>query len=355
MIDISTGTKYYFQPKRGPVINKWKQFRGLAKKQISPEAQLKLEWIIFYHTIGKRKVVPSAKHFGIAPKTLHKWLGRFDEKNLTSLEEHSRSPEHTRVWMVTEKQEANVIALRKTHLTLGKKKLQVLYQKAYGETLSTWRIERVIRKYELYPKRKKHAWYLEKRSKNKEKLRIHRVKEYLKKNKQFGLLWHIDCVIVWWYNRRRVIFTAMDDATKIAYARCYPSNLSSHAEDFLKRLSFVADGCITTIHTDNGLEFAGLFQKACEKNGIQQIYSRAYTPKDNASLERFNRTIQEEWLETSVVGLDVPIDANKDLTDWLIYYNATRPHQALDYKTPLEYAHNYFFKLLPMWPASTKR
>jgi putative transposase len=256
--------------------------------------------------------------------------------------------------MVTEKEEVNIIALRKIHMQLGKKKLQVLYHKAYGEIISTWKIERVIRKHELYPQKKKHAWFVQQRGRNKEKLRIHKVKKQLQKVKQFGLLWHIDCVIVWWYGRRRVIFTAMDDTTKIAYARCYTSNLSLHAEDFLKRLSFVADGAITAIHTDNGLEFAGLFQQSCEKYGIQQIYSRAYTPKDNASLERFNRTIQEEWLETSAVGLDEIIDANRDLTTWLIYYNATRPHQALDYKTPLEYAHYHFFKVLPMWPASTR-
>lgn len=348
-----TQSPYYFRPKRVKVINKWHLFRSVAKQQISPVAQLKLEWIIFYNTLGKKKVVPTARHFGIAPKTLHKWLKRFDQKNLASLEEHNRAPKHTRSWMVTEKQEAQIMALRKEHMQMGKKKQQILYQKIYGETISTWKIERVIRKHELYPQKKKHAWFVSKRGRNKEKLRIHKVKEHLQTVKQFGLLWHIDCVIVWWYQNRRVIFTAMDDTTKIAYAHCYTSNLSSHAEDFLKRLSYVAEGKITAIHTDNGSEFAGLFEKACTKHNIQQIYSRARTPKDNASLERFNRTIQEEWLETSAVGLDEISEANIDLTKWLIYYNATRPHQALDYKTPLEYAHNQFFKVLPMWPAST--
>ena len=325
----------------------------MGKEQLSPTAQLKLEWIIFFYTIGRTKVVPTARHFGIAPKTLHKWLKRFDEKKLISLEEQSRAPTHTRKWMVSPEEEKQIKELRKKYLKLGKKKLQALYQTAYGQRISTWKIERVIRKHNLYPERKKHTWYLEKRSKNKHKLRIHKVKEQLKQIKQFGTLWHIDCVIVWWYSNRRVIFTALDETTKIAYAHCYQSNLSLHAEDFLKRLSIVAEGKITTIHTDNGSEFAGLFQEACEKNNITQIYSRARTPKDNATLERFNRPIQEEWLEQSVVGLDDISEANKDLTDWLLYYNAVRPHQALDYQTPLDYAHNHFFKLLPMWPAST--
>jgi putative transposase len=344
---------YYFLPKRQAAINKWKLFRQLGKEQLSPQAQLKLEWIIFYHTIARRKVVPTARHFGIAPKTLHKWLKRFDEKNLLSLEEASRAPQHVRKWMVTGEEEVAIKKLRRENMMLGKRKLKVLYQETFGKQISTWKIERVIRKHELYPERRSHAWHVEKRSRNKEKVRIHKLKEKLKSVKQFSFLWHIDCVIVWWYGRRRVIITALEDTTKIAYAHCYANNTSQTAADFLRRLLIVADTKITAIHTDNGSEFAGLFQEACERLQIQQVYSRARTPKDNAALERFNRTIQEEWLEQSVIGLDELYSANQDLTEWLIHYNAQRPHQALDYKTPLQYAHDHFFKLLPMWPAST--
>lgn len=54
----------------------------------------------------------------------------------------------------------------------------------------------------------------------------------------------------------------------------------------------------------------------------------------------------------SEVGLDEVDEANLDLTDWLIEYNNHRPHEALDYRTPLAYA--YEEKVLPMTPASTK-
>jgi len=116
----------------------------------------------------------------------------------------------------------------------------------------------------------------------------------------------------------------------------------------------LSDGTISQIHSDNGSEFAGSFQTACEKLQIRQIYSRAYTPKDNALLERFNRTIQEEWLAISFQGLDDIQTANSDLTEWLIHYNNVRPHQALDYLTPLQYAQENFFKVLPMWSAGIK-
>ncbi len=45
-------------------------------------------------------------------------------------------------------------------------------------------------------------------------------------------------------------------------------------------------------------------------------------------------------------------EANKRLTEWLIFYNLQKPHQALKYKTPIEwYNDNYkLMKVLLMYP-----
>ena len=344
---------YFFPAKPIDIPEKWTLLRSVAKDTLSSKAQEKLEWIIFYNTIAKKSALYTASYFGINPKTLHKWKKRFDEKNLRVLEEQSRRPQKTRGWMVTGEEEANIIDLRKRNLELGKKKLQVLYKKEYGEYISTWKIERVVRKHNLYPDPVKHQYQTEKRKKLKPKIRIHAVKEQLKQIKEFGFLWHIDAIIIWWYGQRRIIFTAIEEITKIAFARIYKTNTSGYAEDFLKRLMYLTEGKINIMHQDNGSEFKGAFERACETLGILQIYSRPHTPKDNPALEKFNDTIQREWLALSAVGLDDISEANKDLTNWLIKYNSYRPHQALDYKTPLEYAQENFFKVLPMWSART--
>ena len=345
--------RYGIIPKEVCVPNHWTFIRSMGKELLSEKAQLKLEWIIFYNTIGRGKVVPTARHFGIAPKTLHKWLKRFDERNLTTLEEHKRTPKTVRTWMVTSTEEKRIKDLRREHLKLGKRKLKRLYYEQYQESISTWKIERVIRYHNLYPKKSMHKYLVEKRARNKAKVRIHTIKDTVKDIGQFGFLWHIDAVIIWWYGVRKVIFTAIEQHTRIAYAQVYKSNTSSFAEDFLRKLNYVTGEKIRIMHSDNGSEFQGAFQKACQTLGILQVYSRAYTPKDNAVLERFNRTIQEEWLEQSEVGLDDIKEANNDLLTWLIHYNSVRPHQALDYQTPLKYAQDNFFKVLPMWSAST--
>ncbi len=182
---------YFFPTKPIEIPEKWTLLRSVAKDELSLKAQEKLEWIIFYHTIGKKNVLYASSYFGINPKTLHKWLKRFDEKTLSSLEEQSRRLQKLRGWMVTKEEEANIKDLRKKNMEFGKQKLKVLYKREYGKHISTWRIERVIRKHNLYPDPIKHDYQVEKRKNFKAKIRINTVKEQLKQIKEFGFLWHI--------------------------------------------------------------------------------------------------------------------------------------------------------------------
>lgn len=349
----SVNLAYFKVQKKVTIPDKWVLLRRLGREKLSLSAQLKLEWIIFYSTVGKVNAKLTAAHFGISRKTLHKWLGRFDETNLKTLEESSRAPKKVRDWMVTLKEEERIIALRKRNMEFGKKKLKRIYSRDYKENISTWKIERVVRKHNLYPDPVKHDKQVEKRAQSKPKIRIHEIKDQIKQIKEFGFLWHIDAIIIWWYGQRRIVFTALEEITKIAFARVYQTNSSGYAEDFLKRLMYLVDGRVDIMHQDNGAEFKGDFERACEKLNILQVYSRPYTPKDNPALERFNRTVQDEWLDFSEVGLDDILEANLDLTTWLVKYNSYRPHEALDLDTPLEYAHKHFFNVLPMWPAYT--
>jgi len=341
--------------KRKPIVpkNGWNYYRSRGKKILTVEAQLKLEWMIFYNTVGKMSATKTATHFGLSRKTFHKWLKRFGEGNIATLEELKRIPTTKRQWMVTGEEETNIISLRKKNMEYGKKKIQALYLREYKKTISTWKIERVIRRYNLFPEKDKHRYKVEKRGRQRTKVRIHTLKEQLKQNTEFGFLWHIDTVVIWWYGTRRTILTAIEDKTKIAFARVYKTNTTSYTKDFLERLMYLVEGKVSVMHSDNGSEFQGLFEQTCKDLSISQIYSRPHTPKDNPALERFNNTIQYEWLKYSEVGLEDITEANQDLTTWLIKYNNYRPHASLDYKTPLDYAYEQYFKVLPMWPAHT--
>jgi hypothetical protein len=61
------------------------------------------------------------------------------------------------------------------------------------------------------------------------------------------------------------------------------------------------------------------------------------TPKMNAHVERFNRTIQEEFIDYHEELLLIPDQFNRQLIPWLIWYNAERPHWALQLNSSLQF------------------
>ncbi|MFZ1075206.1 MAG: integrase core domain-containing protein, partial [Minisyncoccia bacterium] len=61
-------------------------------------------------------------------------------------------------------------------------------------------------------------------------------------------------------------------------------------------------------------------------------------PKMNAHVERFNRTVSEDFIMLNRGLLRDDIHSfNLKLVDWLIWYNTKRPHQSLGMVSPLRY------------------
>ena len=340
---------YYFHEKTTPVINRWQMLRSVGKDTLSLKAQLKLEWIIFYQTIGKGNAVKTADHFGINPKTLHKWKKRFNERDLSTLEEKSKAPFKTRARDISSLQRLRIRELRKKHLRWGKLKLRKRYVEVYGEYISSWKFQVVIEEEHLYFDKAKHNKQQKKReqAQKQPKKRIHTLLKEMKTN----FLWHVDTVVFTLpRGGYRYLLTAIDDYSKLSYARLYTTHSSKQAADFLRKLHYLTEGEIINLHHDNGSEFRKDFEKACRDLSLPQWYSRVRTPKDNAVLERFNRTIQEEFVEMIDIGLEDIREFNQRLTEWLIEYNSIRPHQALDYQTPLGYIDS---QVLPMSSSRT--
>ncbi len=313
--------------------------------ELSKSARRRLKWLAHYH--ASRNAAKTCRYFGIAPKTFYKWVKRYNPDNLSSLEEHSRRPKTTRDWQVTREEERRIQALRVRYIRYGKMKLRVIYRQTYNEPISSWKIQRVIQKHRLYynPKRnlltqaKKHRYQS-----------IKRITE-LTKEPRSGFLLALDTIVLNIYGYRRYILTGVDVYGKIAFARMYPGHGSVYAADFLRRLYYLLDGKIENIQTDNGSEFARYFRLAAEQLSLVHYRSRPRTPKDNCFDERFNRTLQDEFISLGHLTSDCAI-FNKELTEWLIEYNFHRPHQSLQYATPISF-HNQYQKVLPMYPSST--
>jgi transposase InsO family protein len=306
--------------------------------------------------VAEENVTLTAQHFGISRKTFYKWSKRFKDSkyDVHSLADRSRDPHHKRHWEVTLIQEERIRRLRKRYIYYGRKKLKVLYEKEYSEEISTWKIERVIRRYRLYPDQMKAEKTARKRARARQKPK-RRITQLVKEGRPC-FLFQLDTIVIYRNNFKRYILTAVDHATKLGYARMYKNKSSRAVADFLYHLRYLVNQPIENLQTDNGSEFAWEFERASAKLGIQRYFSRVKTPKDNPKIERFNQTLEYEWLYNSNLSLD-PEELNPHLTEWLIEYNFNRPHQSLAYLAPVEYIEKEPAKIhssvLPMWSAST--
>ena len=312
---------------------------------LSKEAKKRLAWMDHYRKSGN--VTATCRYFGISRQCFHEWRKRYDPHRLESLESASRRPLRTRRWEVSRIEEFRILRLRRAHIRYGKMKLKVLYEREYGASVSSWKIQRVIEKHGLYFHPAKTEKLREKRKANQAKKRI----TELKREQRTGFLVALDTVVRYWMGRKRYIVTGIDTYSKIAFARMYTSKHSCHAADFLRRIHYLFDARIENLTRDNGSEFRGVFDDALAALQVRGYFSRVKTPTDNPVDERFNRTLQDEFIALGNMTADCDV-FNRKLTDWLIEYNFKRPHQALGYEVPVEYHYRYQ-KVSPMYPSST--
>lgn len=96
---------------------------------------------------------------------------------------------------------------------------------------------------------------------------------------------------------RFYIYTLIDVYSRLAYAE-YPPKLSQkNSLKFVKAAQKKFVFKFFTVQTDNGPEFKDHFNIELKRNKITLRHSRVRTPNDNAHLERFNRTLQEECFQ----------------------------------------------------------
>jgi putative transposase len=114
---------------------------------------------------------------------------------------------------------------------------------------------------------------------------------------------------------------------------------SLKGEDLVDTLNRITAerGLPATIKVDNGSEFISkVMDKWAYERGVELDFSRPGTPTDNAKVESFNGRFRQECLNAHwFLSLD---DARRKIEDWRQYYNETRPHSALQWATPAEFA-----------------
>jgi len=152
-----------------------------------------------------------------------------------------------------------------------------------------------------------------------------------------GDIVQMDTVAVFAAGIKRYIFTAIDMSTRFAFACAYPSNSSANGRDFLKKFIEVVPFHATHIQTDNGGEFEKHFDKTCQDYGLVHFFNYPRHPQSNSCLERFNRTIQEQFVYWHIDSIDDIDTFNREMMEYLIWYNTEKPHRGINNLSPLRY------------------
>lgn len=95
---------------------------------------------------------------------------------------------------------------------------------------------------------------------------------------------------------RFYVYTLIDLFSRAAYAEYSPKCNQRASFHFVMRGQDYLGISLAMLQTDNGPEFGKWFHDQLNSKGIALRHSRVRKSNDNAHIERFNRTIQEELL-----------------------------------------------------------
>jgi transposase InsO family protein len=132
--------------------------------------------------------------------------------------------------------------------------------------------------------------------------------------------------------KRLYVFTLIDVYSRIAYAKSYERMSAAISLKFIREAQCYVSFTFAMIQSDHGPEFGMWF---VSQLGIAHRYTRVGKPNDNAHIERFNRTLQEECLDTLPNNVRA---INRGLKVYLKYYNHERVHGGISFRTPIQLA-----------------
>lgn len=130
--------------------------------------------------------------------------------------------------------------------------------------------------------------------------------------------------------KRLYVFTLIDVYSRYTYAKAFERMNAKTSIDFVLEAQSEVSFRFNMLQSDHGPEFGKWFVEQVKKS---HRYTRIGKPNDNAHIERFNRTLQEECLDK------VPNDVNSincALKKYLRYYNYERVHGGINYQIPIQ-------------------
>lgn len=262
----------------------------------------------------------TARHFGFNQSTIVRWVNRANEeqvKGSSKLVTLSSRP-HTHPSMLSEDIVAMIVAHRRQYNRCA----EVIHKdlSIAGAQVSLSSVKRTLKREGLIPPKSKWKRY-----------RPHIERPHVTAP---GDLVQTDTIHFIRYREgtRYYVYTSIDLYSRFAHAVFVQHLSQRHSYQFILA-SQRRSGCrFQTVQADNGPEFGRWFGDQLKTKDIALRHSRIHRPNDNAHIERFNRTIQDECLGRHPKPEHIP----EMLQGYLRYYNYERRHLGINLQKPIE-------------------
>ena len=334
-------------------MRQFNKYRGTRGFVVAAERGIRWRYMI-QKTAEKRALIltfwqkyglaATGEAYKVSRPTLYRWQAKLKETKgkLEGLNKASTAPKTKRRRIIPLAVQDFIIKERRYDPTLSKDKLAILLEQDGVASYSASTVGRMLndlKRQGKLPKFTKLSFYARTGNLIEQKPIKRKIK--LRSRGHAGQLVKADSIVRFTNGIKRYIVTALDCDSKFAFAYAYANHSSTATTDFLEQFRRVAPLTITHLQTDNGSEFAKHFEVALAHHGIIHFHTYPRSPKMNSEIERFNRTLVEAFINTHRQLLAYDLDEfNRQLMDWLLWYNTRRPHWSLGLICPLRYICN---------------
>ena len=320
------------------VINMIASLRRFDKSEVAKE---RMKIINFYNQYGEEAVKEA---FGADRKVVSRWRKRLYDSNgkLSSLIPFSTRPINVRVPEERSEITNFIKSQRETHYKIGKEKLKVFLDKYCGEKgipgVSTSTIGNIIKRHNFFFQKEGRMYHnpaskwAQNKTRKTKRLRV----RHSPKPDYFGYIVS-DSVERITDGIKDYFINAIDARMKFSLTLRYKRLTSENMTDFYLRFKSVYPDKIKVWQSDNGGENLGVFDRQLKKDNIPHFFIYPHCPKIDTYIERYNRTLQEEFIDPNLSEIHDKGVFGQKLSDYIVYYNTQRPHHSLSLKSPLEY------------------
>jgi transposase InsO family protein len=264
--------------------------------------------------------------YGINPKTVLKW------KKRTCIEDRKTGPKKPRSTILSEVEEAAVVAFRRHTLLPLDDCLYALQPTIPHLTRSS--LHRCLQRHGI-----SRLPDVEGDKPTKKKFRRYPIGYF-----------HIDIAELHTAEGKLYLYVAIDRTSKFAFIQLVDKANRRTASAFLEALVGAVPYKINIVLTDNGIQFTfpprykdgptatymtHMFDMRCHENGIEHRLTKVRHPWTNGQVERMNRTIKDATVKR--YHYDDHEQLRSHLSDFINAYNYARRLKTLSGLTPYEY------------------